>query len=205
MYPVSYSVQYAEKRSRLTTFFRYFLAIPVFIVAFFWAIGAYLGVIVAWFALLFTARYPEGIYNFEVKAIRMLQRSSAYLYLLTDKYPSFGGDDDPDYPVRVEIAAPQEQYSRAKTFFRYFLAIPVWIMLYLYGIVVSFVSFVSWVVIVVTGKQPRGLQDLLVMASSYHTKAFAYMFLLTERYPPVTDRTELQPPEQPATIGGLSG
>lgn len=207
MYPVTYAADYVEQHSRLTTFFRYFMAIPLFVVAFFWLVAAYLAVIVAWFALLFTGRYPEGLYDFVAKAVRFVQRSSSYFYLLTDQYPSFGGDDDPAYPVRIGIAPAAESYSRVKTFFRYFLAIPVFIMQYLYGIVAGIVVLLSWVVIVFTGKQPQGLHDLLRMAMSYNTKALAYVLLLTEQYPPITDRVQLEEGSQPAPphVEGLPG
>lgn len=202
MYPIRFTADYVEKRSRLTTFFRLLLVIPLWFAAIFWGIAAFVCVVIAWFALLFTARYPEGLYQFNAKALRFGHRMAAYCWLLTDRYPSFGGDDDPDYPIRIEVDAPAEHYSRAKTFFRMIVAIPVYIMQYLYNIVSDFVGVVSWIVIVVTGKQPRGLQDLQVMAVSYSTKGSAYLMLLTERYPPVTDRTELQPPEQPAPSAG---
>lgn len=202
MYPVTFQADYVEKRSRLSTFFRGILAIPLFIVAIFWGIGAYVVTIIAWFAMVFTARYPRGLYDFNVKALRYLHRTGAYWCLLTDAYPSFGGDHDPDYPVRILVDPPAEKYSRLLAFFRIIVGIPVYIMQYLYNIVSDFVGVVSWIVIVVTGKQPRGLQDLQVMAVSYSTKGSAYLMLLTERYPPVTDRTELQPPEQPAPSAG---
>jgi hypothetical protein len=201
MYPVKYSADYVEKRSRLSTFFRSLLAIPLLLAAFFWGIAAYACVVIAWFALLFTGRYPQGLYDFNAKAIRFLQRTSAYFYLLTDEYPSFGGDHDPNYPVRIEFAPPAAHYSRLKTFFRYVLAIPVFIMQYLYSIVAGFVVILSWVVIVVTGKQPRGLQDLLKMAMSYNAKATAYLFLLTEQYPPITDKAQLEGAEPTPQLG----
>jgi hypothetical protein len=192
MYRVQYSADYVEPRSRLTTFFRLLLVIPAIIVAFFWYVAAICVTVVAWFALLFTGHYPPGLYEFNAKTIRMVQRVSSYCYLLTDTYPAFNGDDDPGYPVRVAIAPPLAEYSRAKVLFRIFLAIPVYIMQYLYQLVGRFVGVVSWIVIVVTGKQPRGLQDLQRMAVSYSTKAMAYLFLLTEDYPPITDQAQLE-------------
>lgn len=201
MYPIRFRADYVEKRSRLTTFFRYVMVIPLWFAAIFWGLASFVCVVIAWFALLVTARYPAGLYAFNAKALRFAHRMGAYCWLLTDAYPSFGGDDDPDYPVRIAVDAPAEHYSRAKTFFRVIVGIPVYIMQYLYNIVSQFVGLISWVVIVVTGKQPAGLQDLQVMAVSYSTKASAYFMLLTERYPPVTDRAELESTDPSPQLG----
>ena len=60
MYPVSYAADYAaEGRNRLTTFFRSFVAIPWLIVAYLYGIGASIVVVIAWFAMVFTGRYPQ--------------------------------------------------------------------------------------------------------------------------------------------------
>jgi hypothetical protein len=201
MYPVTFQADYVEKRSRLTTFFRGIMVIPLYFAAIFWGLAALVTVVIAWFALLFTARYPQGLYDFNVKALRFLHRMSAYYYLMTDEYPSFGGDHDANYPVRIIVAPPAEEYSRLKTFFRLIVGIPVYIMQYLYNIVAGFVGIVSWVVIVITGKQPLGLQDLLKMSMSYSTKGSAYFMLLTEQYPPVTDREQLEGSDPSPQLG----
>ena len=118
MYPISYEADAAiEGRNRLTTFFRYFVAIPWVIVAALYSIGASVAAIIAWFAIVFTGRYPEGLYNFNAGFLRMISRVNGFHYLLSDDFPPFNGEEDPAYPVRVGIAPPLDQYSRMKTFF----------------------------------------------------------------------------------------
>ncbi|MDX6287604.1 MAG: hypothetical protein QOG53_3089 [Frankiales bacterium] len=69
---------------------KWFLAIPHFIVLFFLSIAAVFAVIVAWFAILFTGRYPRGIFDFVEGVLRWSQRVVAYaLLLVTDRYPPF--------------------------------------------------------------------------------------------------------------------
>ena len=69
---------------------KWFLAIPHFIVLFFLAIGAFFVVIVAWFAILFTGRYPKGLFDYVVGVGRWGLRVYAYAFLLvTDRYPPF--------------------------------------------------------------------------------------------------------------------
>src|SRR5690348_1216873 len=111
-YPIGYECDFAEERSRLTTFFRYFLAIPLFIVGIVYAIGAIVSIVIAWFALMFTARYPEGLYGFVAGTNRFFTRVNAYFRLQTDAYPPFDLGEHPEYPVRLTIAPPKESYSR---------------------------------------------------------------------------------------------
>jgi hypothetical protein len=69
---------------------KWFLAIPHYIVLFFLFIAAFVCVIIAWFAILFTGRYPEGLFNFVTGVLRWSLRVSAYAFLLTtDRYPPF--------------------------------------------------------------------------------------------------------------------
>ncbi len=185
MHPVAYSARYeGEGRSRLSVFFRMVLVIPWFIVGFFYGIGVLFAVIVAWFALLITGRYPEGLYNFNAGVVRFGSRLNGFTYLLTDEFPSFGLEDDFDYPVRTLIEPPKESYSRLKILFRFILIIPVAILNYVMSIIVSLMSLVAWFVLVFTAKLPEGLYKPLRAALAYSTKASAYELLLTEDFPP---------------------
>ena len=88
-YPITVSAAYPEKLSRLSTFFRFFLLIPQMIVL--WFVGIVAGVFMffAWFAIMFTGKYPKGLFNFVAGYMRWSTRVSGYYYLLTDKYPPF--------------------------------------------------------------------------------------------------------------------
>lgn len=91
--PVTLSVTPAlEGRNRLTVFFRFITAIPAYIFALFVGIVAILFWILAFFAVLFTGRWPEGLRGFVVKSVRVSVRLQAYLLLLTDQYPPFSLD-----------------------------------------------------------------------------------------------------------------
>ena len=91
--PVDLSVTPAlEGRNRLTVFFRFFTAIPAYIFSMLVGIVAILCWILAFFAVLFTGRWPEGLRRFVVKAVRVSVRLQAYILLLTDEYPPFSLD-----------------------------------------------------------------------------------------------------------------
>jgi hypothetical protein len=214
-YPVTFEADYIEQRSRLTTFLRLLLAIPHFIVLCVYGIGAFVAVVVAWFALLFTGRWPQGLYDFTAGFIRYYTRVNAYTWLLVDPYPPFSGGEEPSYPVRLNIGPPLPEYNRLKVGLRIFYIIPAYLIVYVMTIVVELAAIASWLVIVITGKQPKGLQDVIGLGISYTSRAYALFTLVTETYPPFTDdharqigepapATPLpeQPAPEPATHAG---
>ena len=185
-YPVTFTADYVEQRSRLTAFFRLILAIPLFIWLVVYGIVAELAIVIAWFAIVITGQFPRGLYDFVADFTRFATRVLAYTYLLSDPYPPFGGSDDRAYPVRMEFEH-LDRYSRLKTLFRIVLAIPIVIVRYVIGILLEIGAVAAWFVILVTGKMPRGLYDLMVLANSYTARSDAYLYLLTETYPPFQD------------------
>jgi hypothetical protein len=203
-YPVTFKADYVEKRSRLTTFFRLILAIPHFIAVFFYFLAAEIVVIIAWFALLFTGRYPQGMYDFVAGALRYQTRVYGYASLLTDEYPPFSGDPATPYPVDLSIGPPKAEYSRLKVLFRLILAIPVLIVQYAMQIVAQVGAFLAWFAIVFLGRQPKGLQDMIVLGLSYQQRATAYFALLTEDWPPFTDDTTGRSVEAAPSFGALA-
>jgi hypothetical protein len=89
-YPLTLEVEYREDLSRWQIFLKWLFAIPHLIVLTFLAIAAYVVVIIAFFAILFTGRYPRGMFDFVVGTIRWWIRVSAYaVWLMTDRYPPF--------------------------------------------------------------------------------------------------------------------
>ncbi|HEX3617851.1 MAG TPA: DUF4389 domain-containing protein [Solirubrobacteraceae bacterium] len=183
-YPVTFEMDYVKRRSRLSTFFRYVLVWPHLLFAFFYSIAFYVVWIISWFALLFTGRWPESLYNFTGGFLRYITRVTSYLYLGVDRYPPFSGGDDAGYPVRVHVAPPSPKYSRLKVLFRMIYAILAMVIRYAMSIIIGFVAFLSWVTIVITGRQPESLQSALNFSLAYTTRADALLFLLTETYPP---------------------
>jgi hypothetical protein len=89
-YPTALAVENPHAaRDRVTIGFRLILAIPHFIALFFVSCAWWVTTIVAWFTILIDRRYPEGLYQFGVGALRWLIRVEAYVLLLVDDYPPF--------------------------------------------------------------------------------------------------------------------
>ena len=191
MYPVRYEADYFEQPNRWTTGFRLILAIPWFIVAF-----------LVWFAIAFTGRHPQGLYNFNAGVLRFLGRANAFFYLQTDQWPSFGFEQDPGYPIRVETDPPLERYSRAKTIFRLILGIPVMFMLYLFATLYPLASVIAWLHIVFTGRTSAGTHNVLTYGLAYQLRSTAYFLLITETLPPISDQAPA-PSMSSAQAGGI--
>jgi len=207
-YPLALVVNQPPQRSRLTTFFRLLLAIPWAIAYIVLGIVLEIVVIIAWFALLFTARWPQGLYDFSVGVLRFYARYLGYAYLVSDDFPPFALADD-DYAVRLVADPPLDHYSRLKVFFRIIYIIPAAIIVYVLQIAMYLIAIASWVVIVITGSQPDGLQNALRFCLSYIIRASGLVWLVTETYPPFEDSagppTGVTGPVTPAGPSGPAG
>jgi Domain of unknown function (DUF4389) len=193
-HPVRIVVTDDLQRSRLTVFFRLFLAIPHYI----WAvlIGTAVGVcvFVNWFILLIRGQTPDGLHDFIAGYVRYLTHLEAYFLLAANPYPGFYAIGEPSYPVDLEIDPPAPQ-NRWKTGFRIFLAIPALMVAstllfggargggYFVGGTALLVAGLAWWVAMVRARIPRGMRDLMVYSLGYAAQVSAYVFLITDRYP----------------------
>ncbi len=201
MNPIRFDADYTEDRNRLTVFFRWIVAIPWFVWLSLYGIVALLAAVVAWFALLFTKRYPDGLYDFVAGYVKLSAQVGGFAMLVTDEWPPFMPDRD-DYPVRVEVAPQQVEYRRAQTFFKYLLTIPQQIILFGLSYLFTGAAFVSWVRILFTGKQSATMHDALRMSLAYSTRSGAFQLMLTEIHPRLLD---LPPQPYPADAPSLPG
>ena len=104
----------------------------------------------------------------------------AYLLLIADPFPGFGGQ--PGYPIDLEIDPPQPQ-NRWTVAFRLILAIPAFIVSGILGYLNRALGLFSWFVAVFMGRVPEGLRNFAAFALRYEQQTAGYALLLTERYP----------------------
>ena len=199
MHPVQFRAENVSPRSRLTTFFRLILAIPHVIVLAFYGIAAYVVTVIAWFAILFTGRYPRGLWNFVDGFLRYSARITAYVSLIADAFPPFGAGGS--YTAELTIEYP-ERSSRLTTFFRVILAIPALILAQLLGYAGNVVGFIQWLVIVVTARCPDGLHDFQALVQRFRLRTFCYLALVIDRYPNFENAPPAAPAAEPGGTGG---
>jgi len=229
-YPVSLTIDYPGKLSRLSSFFRIFLAIPIIIILSFVAgtgdsyndmstvnngqtsdygnysfvnervstpadnnmkaeiKGSSFGIAGGLFVatalmILFRQRYPRWWFDFNLELSRFSTRVSAFLLLMTDKYPS----TEETQTVHLDIAYPdaRKDIKRWMPLVKWLLALPHYIVLFFLYIGVFFSVIIAWFAILFTGRYPKGLFDFIegVLRWSYRLNAYAFL-LVTDKYPP---------------------
>jgi hypothetical protein len=203
-YPIQVRAQHDASLSRWLWLVKWLLLIPHYIVlAVLWVVFVVL-TIVAYLAVLFTGRYPEGIFTFNVGVLRWTWRVNYYGYqaLGTDRYPPFTLAEVPDYPAGLEAEYPPRP-PRWLPLVAWLFAIP---HLLIVGALVGAGSWqfrnadgttaaapigvvtagilVAAFSLLFAGRYPRGLYDLLVGVARWSLRVTAYIALLTAVYPP---------------------
>ena len=186
-YPLRFDVEYQEKHSRLLIFFRWLLAIPHLLILYALGAVASICVFIAFFAILFTKKYPKGLFDFVVNISRWSANVTAYLCLLRDDYPPFSFDAG-KYPVTFEVDYPNE-LGRFAPLYKWLFVIPSLIGLLFVAIVGYLLIIVAWFAILFTGSLPRGIHDFIVGMLRWSSRVNAYAgYLFTDAYPPFSTK-----------------
>jgi len=181
-HPIRLRITDDLRRTRLTVFFRLILAIPLFLWAALLGIVAALAIIANWFATLFAGKSPDGIHNFLADYLRFTTQIAAYCFLIADPYPGFLFINMEEYPVDLEVAPPEVQ-NRWTVLFRIILAIPALLIASVLRNISSLLAIFSWVMGVLTAHVPEGIRNFAAFALRYETQTYAYVALLTQKYP----------------------
>jgi hypothetical protein len=181
VHPVGLVVTDDLRRSRLTVFFRFLLALPHLVWLILWGIVAFLASIANWFATLFVGRSPAPLYRFLSAYLRYTFHVYSFVALTANPFPGFTGTAG-SYPVDPELPGSERQ-RRLVTGFRLILAFPALaVSSSLYGL--SFVTaFFGWFVSLVLGRMPRSFREAQAYTFRYGAQVSAYLFILTDRYP----------------------
>ena len=181
-YPLVFDVEYPEKLSRWLIFVKGLLAIPHLIILYALMDVACAVTVVAWFAILFTGRYPKGLFDFVVGINRWQNNVDAYVLLLRDEYPPFSLSAG-QYPVTFDIEYP-ERLSRLLIFVKWLLIIPHLIVVLFLVIVYGITLVIAWFAILFTGRYPKGMFDFAVGLLRWGARINAYFLLMRDDYPP---------------------
>jgi hypothetical protein len=205
-YPVKVRLEPAMgERDRVTTGFRIFLALPHLLLVggpiaagfswgwsaengYSWGTGggvlggvAVVVAILAWFAILFTGRYPRGLWDLAAFYLRWRVRAVAYVALLRDEYPPFG---DGPYPASLQIMPPDAPRDRLTVGFRLILAIPHLVAILALDMAWALTTIIAWFAILFTGRYPAALYDFSSGVFRWNVRVEAYLLLLRDEYPP---------------------
>ncbi|MFC9505539.1 DUF4389 domain-containing protein [Streptomyces sp. NPDC057002] len=201
--PVRIEASVDPRLSRWLWLVKWLLAIPHYIVLFFLWIAFAVVTVIAFFAILFTARYPRSLFDFNVGVLRWNWRVGYYAHtaLGTDRYPPFTLADVPGYPARFDVVYP-ERLSRGLVLVKWWLlAIPQYIVVAMFvgggwgsgwhdgggwrgGGLMTWLSLVAVVILLFTARYPRHLFDFLLGLARWCARVTAYAALMTDQYPP---------------------
>lgn len=180
-YPAQFDVEYVDGRSRLTVFFRLILLIPMLVVSGLVTYSTRFLSLATVLMLLFRRRYPEPWFRWQLYLSQLTNRIGASALLLTDEYPSTTDAQR----VTTEAQLDEAALSRWLPLVKWVLALPHYVALFFLGVAVAVVTVLAWIIIIVTGRYPRGMFEFVVGVSRWSWRVTAYVSLLnTDRYPP---------------------
>lgn len=206
-YPASLEIDYPNKLDRVSSFFRLVWSIPILIIVSLltssgstWSTNEAgqvatqnsSGIAGALFAatalmILFRQRYPKWWYDFNLELNRFTTRVSAYLFLLTDKYPST--EDEQAVHLDLEYPDVKKDLNQWMPLVKWFLAIPHYLVLFVLVLGAVVATVIAWFAILFTGKYPKSLFEYVVGVGRWGWRVTAYAFLLTtDKYPPFSLR-----------------
>jgi hypothetical protein len=202
-YPVHVNASLDPSLSRWLWFVKWVLAIPHYVVLAFLWIGFLVCTVIAFFAILFTERYPRSLFDFNLGVLRWTWRVHYYAYgaLGTDRYPPFSLGEHPDYPAHLDIPYATQLSRRLVLVKWWLLALPHYLILSvlvggglslgqrgngawgiggLLGLLVCIVA----ISLLFRGSYPSSLYRLIMGVNRWSLRVTAYAALMTDTYPP---------------------
>jgi hypothetical protein len=197
-YPIDIKGDLSAPPARGWWLIKWLLAIPHYIILCFLMIAFVVVSVIAFFAILFTEKYPKGLFEFNTGVLRWGWRVSFYSYgaLATDKYPPFSLKADPNYPADIKIPYPKK-LSRGLVLVKWWLlAIPHYIIVgvfsggWSFGMprggnsLISILAIFAGVYLLFTGKYYKDIFKLIMGLNRWVFRVGAYASLMTDEYPP---------------------
>jgi Domain of unknown function (DUF4389) len=192
--------------SRWQWLVKWILAIPHYVVLLFLHIAYVVVTVIAFFAILFTGKYPRGLFDFNVGVMRWRWRVLFYAIsaLGTDKYPPFSLRPSADYPADLEVDYPERLHRGLVLIKWWLLAIPHYLILtaffyggmqfmgngddhwggYVFLPLISVLLLIAVIALLFTARYPKGLYDFVIGINRWGIRVRAYASLMRDEYPP---------------------
>ena len=151
--------------------------------------------------MLFTGRFPRGAFDYLVGVQRWAYRVSAYHLFMTDAYPPFSLEDDPDDPIRLVVEYP-EHIANWRPLVHWLLVFPYAIVSSILFYLTLILAFFAFFTVLFTKRIPRGMFDLMVPASA--GTARERLRVLDDRPVPAVHLGLGARPRTPTAPGGAS-
>src|SRR3954451_21829382 len=206
VYPLQLEGELDSHVNRWLWLVKWVLVIPHFVALVFLWIAFVVLSVVAFFAILFTGRYPRRIFDFNVGVLRWSWRVGFYSYsaLGTDRYPPFTLADVPEYPARLQVEYPRS-LSRGLVLVKWWLlALPQYLIVGVFaggawaglnaandhggwtsgGGLIGLLVLIAGIVLLFTGRYPRSIFDFVMGMTRWVSPAAASATRMTDKYPP---------------------
>jgi hypothetical protein len=191
VYPLQLSGTLDPQVSRGLWLVKWLLLVPHLVVLVFLWIAGLGATVAAFFSILFTGRYPAGIFDFNVGVMRWTWRVAFYGYNAagTDRYPPFTLADVADYPARLTVARPPVLSRKLVLVKWWLLAIPHYLVLAVFlgasgGGLVGLLVAIGLVALLFTARYPRSIFGFVMGMNRWAFRVAAYALLMTDAYPP---------------------
>jgi hypothetical protein len=185
------------RRRRLSVLFRAVLVLPHSIALSVWTLLVAPVVLVGWIAALVRGRLPGGVHRFLAAYLRYSGQVTAWFELLSGRYPRPRRSSE--HPFAIEVPEPQPQ-RRLVTLLRIPFAVPAAVLASVFAVMLTASALGAWFVALVLGRTTAGLQELGTYCLRYQLETWAYLLLLTPRYPSLAPAP---PPAEQLLIPGL--
>jgi hypothetical protein len=191
-FEIIHQQRYSRGELLLRTFLgQLYMVIPHLFLLFFMMIASAVLGFIAWWAVLFTGKYPRSFFDFQVNVLRWNTRLQARVLNLADGYPAFGMSAG-DEKIILHIAYP-ENLSRVlllvRLLFQFlYVIIPHGFMLFFRFIGSAFAIFIAWWAVLITGEYPKGIHAFVVGTLRWATRVNIYLSFLTDKYPPFSGK-----------------
>lgn len=187
-YPASVSVDAPDRVANWRPLVHWILLIPHFVILAVFHVVAWLLAMLSMLVVLITGKLPAGIASFQVMYIRYYPRVLSYVHIIHHQYPPFefssSAEDPGGSPVVVNVEEPSGNRNRLAALFRPIYGLPHIVFVTVYSYLVVVVVTIAYLIILFTGRWPTGMRNFVTGFYRVHTRYLAFIYMLTDKYPP---------------------